>query len=130
VLLVKNGKIQLIAAGLDRLSDLSMVAEHYSDDYALDCCTLFFVHNIKLPLVVSLGGTAYRVEPLADGMIWNELLELLCIEKSDLKGQGAEEKVVTVYEELKAYKSKGETVDYDTALGFEVEVKSSARGPV
>ena len=130
VLLVSGGKIEMIAAGLDRLSDLSMIAENYSADYAAGCLTLFFVHNVKVPLKVSLSGTEYLVEPLEDGMIWNELLELLCIEKGDLKGQSAEEKVVTVAGELKAFKSKGEAVDYEAALGYEVEVKLSARGPV
>jgi len=130
VLMVAEGKTQLIVAGIERLSDLSMIVEHYTADFAEDCRTLFFVHNIKVPLVVSLDGTEFLVEPLDDGMIWNELLELLCIEKSDLKGQSAEEKVVTLYEELKAYTSKGKPVDFDSALGYEAEVVSTARGPV
>ncbi len=130
VLLVVDDKIQLIAAGLDRLSDLALIAENYGSDYAENCLTLFFVHNIKKPLVVSLNGVSYVAEPLDDGMIWNEILELLCIEKGDLKGQSAEEKVVTVSKELKSFKSKGEAVDFDTALGFEIGVKASARGPV
>lgn len=130
VLLVVDNKIQMIAAGLDRLSDLPMVVEHYSADYAADCRTLFFVHNIKVPLVVTLAGTDYLVEPLADGMIWNEILELLCIEKGDIKSQSAEEKVLTVYEELKAYKTKAKAVDYDSALAYELQVRSSARGPI
>lgn len=130
VLLVVDNKIQLIAAGLNRLSDLSMIAEHYGSDLAENCLTLFFVHNIKKPLVVSLNGVSYLAEPLDDGMIWNEILELLCIEKGDLKGQSAEEKVLTVRDELKSFKSKGETIEFEAASSYEVEVKASARGPV
>ena len=63
-------------------------------------------------------------------MIWNEALELLCIEKSDLKGQSAEEKVGTMLSEVKQFKHKYPTVSYDEALECTIEVKHTARGPV
>ncbi|GAB2197218.1 hypothetical protein [Sessilibacter sp. MAH4] len=123
-------KIEMLVAGLYQLSDLEMLAEHYQNDCAEGAQVLVFVHDIKDNLIISLGNLTVKAVPLDDGMIWNEALELLCIEKSDLKGQSAEEKVVTMFDELKAFTLKGEAVSYADALGKTVEVKHSARGPV
>ena len=81
-------------------------------------------------MIIPISGFNFRVVPLEDGMIWNETLELLCIEKSDLKGQSAEEKVETLLAELKQYKPSFPSVSYEDALGCTIEVKATARGPV
>lgn len=130
VLLIENDKIVLLAGGLDQLSDLAMVAEHYQGDLAEGSVNLFFVHNIKEPMVTSLNGTNYILVPLDDGMIWNELLELLCIEKSDIKKLSAEEKVVMLYKEFGSFKHKYPDVSYEDALGLTVAAKAAVRGAV
>ena len=130
VILITDDNIRMLVAGLDKLSDLAMVTEHYEQYMTEDCQLLFFVHDIKNAFIVPISGRDYKLEGLDDGMIWNEALELLCIEKSDLKGQSSEEKVVTLFDELCQFKSKGSTVNYDEALTKTIEVKASARGPV
>ena len=130
VMLISDDSIRMLVAGLDKLSDLAMVTEHYEQFMTADCQLLFFVHDIKSSLIVSISEREYKLEALDDGMIWNEALELLCIEKSDLKGQSAEEKVVMLFDELCQFKSKGTAVNYDEALTQTIEVKASARGPV
>lgn len=125
-----SDKIELLIAGLYKLSDLEMVAEHYQKDCVANAQILMFVHDIKDEMIITLGDLTVTAIPLDDGMIWNEALELLCIEKSDLKGQSAEEKVVTVFDELKAYKAKGEELAFSDGLGKTVEVAHTARGPV
>lgn len=130
VLLLIDDKIALIAGGLEQLSDLSMVADNFADDMADDCISVFFAHDIKKPMIVSLKEKNYILVPLDDGMIWNELLELLCIEKSDLKGQSAEEKVVTLYKELGNFKQNYPNVKFEEALGLTVQATKAARGAV
>lgn len=129
-LLAKEDKIIMLIAGLDRLEDLALVAEHYQADCSDEVSALFFVHNIKEEMQVTCGSITAFAVPLDDGMIWNEALELLCIEKSDLKGQSAEEKVETLYGELKSAKLNYQVLDWDAALTKTVEVKHSGRGPV
>ena len=130
VLYVADDKINLFVAGLNNLSDLDLVTEHYDKDFAEDSKFLFFVRDIKDPMVVPSQGSQYVVVPLEDGMIWNEALELLCIEKSDLKGQSAEEKIGTLLDELKSFKPKYDEVAMADALERTIEVKGEARGPV
>ena len=130
VLYVAGNVIKLLVGGLDKLSDISMVAELYSADFADDCCLLFFVHDIKQPIVVVEGGKRYLSVPLDDGMIWNEALELLCLEKSDLKGQSAEQKIATLLAELEQFTPDYPEMNLDQALTQTFEVKAQARGPV
>lgn len=131
VVYATGGKIKMLIGGITHLQDLDMVAEHYQSDFADDMESLFFCHNIKEEMIVKHSGFTTRVVPLDDGMIWNEALELLCIEKSDLKGQSAEEKVETLYSELKSFSfSKFQELGWDDACAKTVEVAHTARGPV
>lgn len=130
VLLIVDDKIVLLAGGLDQLSDLAMVSEHYSADIAENCVSLFFVHNIKEPMVIRLNNVSYILLPLDDGMIWNELLDVLCIEKGDIKSQSAEQKIVTLYKELTAYKHNYPELNYEEALNRTVVAKMAVRGAV
>ena len=96
-----------------------------------EAVTLFFVENINKPMLINLAGVDFRFIPYKDGMVWNETLDVLYIEKSDLKGQSAEDKVVTAYEAAKSYKFKADTLTYDEALANTFVVKKDlASGPV
>jgi hypothetical protein len=56
---------------------------------------------------------------------------LLYIEKADLKGQSAEDKVVTVFVAAKGFVSKIPTVAFDDDLNHTIVVKKEAAvGPV
>jgi hypothetical protein len=80
---------------------------------------------------IELNGILYQCEPYKDGMIWNETLDLLYLEKADLKGQSAEDKVLTLYDAAKQYKAKNSPISYDEALGKTIVVKkAAAAGPV
>lgn len=129
-LYTSKNKVNMLVGGLDRLSDIAMVTQLYEQDFAEGCEILFFVHDIKEPMLIPISGFNYYVVPLDDGMIWNETLELLCIEKSDLKGQSAAEKVATLLAELKNFKPSYPERNYETALDYTVKVKATARGPV
>lgn len=130
VLYIAEDKIKLLITGLDQLADISMLIEHYGKDLADDALILLFVHDIKDPMDIFIDQHHYLAIPLDDGMIWNEALEVLCIEKSDLKGQSAEEKIATVLSELSGFRHNYPETGLDDALANTVEVKMTARGPV
>lgn len=62
--------------------------------------------------------------------VWKMLMDDLRLEKSDFKGQSAEDKVITMFEVLDDFKPSFEKLDCNDALGLTVEVKKEARGPV
>ena len=63
-------------------------------------------------------------------MIWNELLDLLAIEKGDLKSLSAEEKVLALQDELRGFRPKYPKVSWEEAQTRTIERAPVDRGPV
>lgn len=131
VLLASNDALIFVSGLLYQLDKLHMFVEKYKDALTDDTLLLFFVENIDEKIKVEYEGCTFQLLPYRDGMIWNELLELLYLEKSDLKGQSAEDKVVTVFESAKGFDIKTAAISFEEALKKTVEViKDMAVGPV
>lgn len=130
VMLGGEEKILLASGFLDDVAKLALFDERYAKDYAPDVKLLFFVANIAKPLVAKLTGATAALVPLEDGLVWNELLDELRLEKDDLKGQSAADKLLTVQAAFKDYKAKGDAVSIDEAKTRTIEVKLGGRGPV
>lgn len=130
VVLTEADKIKLLAGSLDDLADLDTLLAKYQADFAPDVKVLLYVVNIAKPMVATLDGLSMVLIPMTDGMVWNELADELALEKSDFKGQGAGEKVRTVYGACKDYKPKYETVTLAEAMARKTGAKRESRGPV
>lgn len=130
-ILADSEKFTFVSGLFSQLQDVQVFLEKYGSVLSSDLVTLFFVENISKPMLINLSGIDFRFVPYKDGMVWNETLDLLYIEKSDLKGQSAEDKVVTAYEAAKSYKFKADSFTYDDALAQTFVVKKDlASGPV
>jgi hypothetical protein len=113
------------------LEDIAIFVDKYRSVLTPATLILCYVENIDTPMQIELDGLTFNCIPYKEGTIWNETMELVYIEKSDLKGQSAEDKVVTVYDAAKQYKAKGSPISYDEALKLTIVVKkSAAAGPV
>lgn len=130
-LIVKDDKIVFINGLLPTLSLLPVFVDKYKADIAEDCVALIYVENISKPLQVLLEGVTYKLLPYKEGLVWNEILEELYIEKSDTKGYLPEDKVMIVYDAAKTYKSKGAVVSLEEAEIFTfVVVKEASVGAI
>lgn len=130
-LIIENDKIKFINGLLPTLDLLPVFVDKYKDDIAPDCVALIYVENISKGLQVELEGISYKLLPYKEGLVWNEILEELYIEKSELKGQSAEDKVAIAYAAAKNYKAKSPVVSYEEAKGFTfVVVKEAAVGAI
>lgn len=113
------------------VEDIAVFLDKYCSVLTTETLILCYVENIDTPMQIQLDDLIFNCIPYKEGMVWNETMELLYIEKSDLKGQSAEDKVVTVFEAAKQYKPKGNPISYEEALTLTIEVKkSAAAGPV
>ena len=130
VLLSVDDKLAMAVGCLDQLSQLSELVAKYKDDFAADMRALFFVVNITKPLQVELEGVTCVLIPLTEGIAWNELLDILHLEKSDLKGQSSAEKVVTSYKEFASFKAKGDVVSMEEAAAFTADIKREGYGAI
>jgi hypothetical protein len=129
--LVSDGEqLKFVAGFVDDIAHLKLFPGLYGADLAEDVLGVFFVANLAEPLQAILEGVKYVLIPLQRGMIWNELIEELRMEKSDFKGQSGEEKVVTLYEGFKDYRPRYPSVSFDEALARTVDEKREVWGAV
>jgi hypothetical protein len=130
-LIIENDKIKFINGLLPKLDLLPIFVEKYKADIAPDCIALIYVENIGKALQVELEGVVYKLMPFKQGLVWNELLEELYIEKSELKNQSAEEKVAIAYASAKSYQPKSMLVSYAEAEeNTFIVVKDAAVGAI
>ena len=114
-LIIENDKIKFINGLLPTLALLPVFVEKYKDDIAPDCIALVYVENISKGLQVELEGVTYKLLPFKQGLVWNELLEELYIEKSELKNQSPEDKVAIAFAAAQTYKPKTPLVSFSEA---------------
>jgi len=130
-ILATDDKFVFVSGLFEKLEHVPTFLEKYKPVMTEDTLTLFFVENIAENMQVVLDGITFKFVPYKEGMIWNETLDLLYIEKADLKGQSAEDKVVTVYDSAKTFSTKTETIPFEEALTKTIVVKKAAAvGPV
>lgn len=133
-LLASADKLTFVSGFLEKIEGLSLFADKYGKDMAAGATIVLFVENIAKPMQVEYQGFTYNLIPMLEGenTVWNELMEMLGLEKGDFKGQSAEDKVITLYEEFKkGFKSSAPQLSYADAVAQAIEVKKEARvGPV
>ncbi len=130
IVLAEDDKIKLYVGSLDELELLPKVLDYYQADFAADVRIILFIVNINKPLQIEAGGLSIPAIGMQEGLIWNELIDIAALDKSDFKGQSASEKIITVYKALSDYKPKGDKVSFEEALTRTVELKRAGRGPV
>ena len=130
-ILADDQKFIFVSGLFDELAYVETFLEKYKPLLSPETLTLFFVENIDSNMQVVLDGITFKFVPYKEGMIWNETLELVYLEKADLKGQSAEDKVLTVYEAAKSFSTKTDTIPFEEALSKTIVVKKEAAvGPV
>ncbi|MGR9101234.1 MAG: hypothetical protein ACU826_11770 [Gammaproteobacteria bacterium] len=131
VILAGEDKLLFVGGLLSELEKLELFAGKYREALTPETLLLFYVEDIGRPLKVDYAGCGFNLLPYGDGMIWNELLDLLYIEKSELKGLSAEDKVATMFEAARGFDVKTAAIGFDEARGMTVEVvRDLAAGPV
>ncbi|MDO8828086.1 hypothetical protein [Methylophaga sp.] len=130
-ILTDNDKLVFVNGLLYELGTLALFVDKFKADLTADTLVLLYIENISEKMVVEYQGFSFQLLPYVGGMVWNEMLEQLYVEKSDLKGQSAEDKVVVAYDAAKDFAIKADTLSFADALDktFIVE-KDLAVGPV
>lgn len=130
VLLEKGGKLVMVAGNLASVDELPAFVEKYQGDLADDALVMLYIDNLGDDAVVDVDGIKYSLFRFGNGMVWNELLDEAALDKGDFKGQKPEEKVVTLYDELKGYVSKAGELSMDEVLASKTEAKKEAWGAI
>ena len=130
VMLADEAKLKFVAGSLDGIAQLDDFIAKYQADFAPGMGSLLFVVNIAKPMIVELAGISFSLLPLSDGLVWNELVDELRLDKSDFKGQSSGEKVATLYKAFQDYRPRGDKLAFDEAKTRTIEAKRTIYGAV
>ena len=130
ILLAADDKLSFVAGSLDQLEQLTNFIDKYQADFAPDMKAHFYVVNIKQPMQVEAAGINFVLVPMQEGVAWNELIDELALEKSDLKGQSSADKIITLLDCYKAYQPNYQRLEFDTAMTMTADIKRAAYGAV
>ncbi|MEM0911999.1 MAG: hypothetical protein AAGJ37_13550, partial [Pseudomonadota bacterium] len=130
VALSTQDALSMVAGAVDDVADIKSFVAKYDTDLSENTALLFYAANISKSLKVNVDGKTVTVIPHDDGAVWTLMMDDLCLEKSDFKGQSAEDKVITMYDALLDFSPRFDEVEFDEALSFITEVKREMRGAV
>lgn len=129
-LLADETQLKFVAGSLDDIAHLPAFIEKCQGHFAPGMIALLYVVNIPKALRVDVAGIPFVLLPLSDGLVWNELVDELSLEKSDFKGQSSGQKVATLYRASQGYRPRGDSVTLDQALASATDAKRAYHGAV
>lgn len=129
-LLAEGDDLKLLSGSLDELQEFPLLLELAGADFKAGTIVVLFTINIPSAFKTSINGATVVFIPLTEGMAWNELIDLVGLEKGDFKGQSSADKVVTVYEALKSEKFKYPESTVEEAMKTTNNAKRVTHGAV
>jgi hypothetical protein len=130
VVLTHNEQLKLIAGMFERLESVPILFERYAADIGAHTLAIFYTVNINAAFIIEHGGAQLVFIPLVQGMIWNELMDITSLDKSDIKKLSAADKVLAVYQELKNNVFKYPVSDLALELSRTNQAKREVNGSV
>jgi hypothetical protein len=128
--ILADDSIKMIAGSFASVDELPELIEGFGAAMAPDCTAVLFIDNLASDAVIEQEGQRYVLIKHVEGIVWNELMELFYVEKSDLKGQSAEDKVATVFEASKDYQPKAPMQTLDEVIASKTDEVREAWGAV
>lgn len=128
--LAKGDELKLISGSLEELQHWPAFMEKFGGDLNPGTVAVMFTVNIPKPFVSVINGATVAFIPLTEGLCWNELIDLAALEKGDFKGQGAGDKVVTVFNAFQGFKNKYPAMAVDEALKTTNNAKREVHGAI
>ena len=117
IVLTEGDSLKLLSGSLDELQYAPALIEKYGSDVQPGCLIVLFVVNIDQAFMAPINGVLAAFIPLVQGMTWNELIDMVALEKGDFKGQSSAEKVVTLFDALKGHTFKYPSSSLEVELG-------------
>lgn len=128
--LANGDKLTFVTGSLDTLADLPRLLEKYASYITPETRVVMFVINVAKNFKTSLAGIPVEVVSLPEGAAWNELCDMLGLEKTDFKGQSGGEKVLTMYSALLDHHSKAPELTWEEAQTLTTNAKRQIHGAI
>ncbi|MEJ2500228.1 MAG: hypothetical protein P8Y65_03725 [Campylobacterales bacterium] len=102
ILVTDSDTVDFIACELETLDFFEPFVERYKEVLSPDGLYLLFVTDLDADGKFEYEGFTFYAFSLDESSVWNELLDHADLSKGDLKKLSAEEKIDTVYDEIKS----------------------------
>lgn len=114
IMVTEEEKIKFFACELESFNDFKPMMEKYGEFFSKDGLYLLYVTDLEANGTFEYQSIPFTAFVLDESSVWNELLELADLEKSDMKRlKKQEEKIEKVYEELLESDTKEDEKTYD-----------------
>jgi len=131
VITIVDGTMKFFACELESFHDLAPLVEKYKDFLVSGGLYLLYVTDLEKAGTFEYEGIKFTAFPLDESSVWNELLELADLEKSDMKRlKKQEEKIEAVYDELIDIDVDEASASYEEMLTFVGESSKQLMGAV
>jgi hypothetical protein len=124
--------IPFLAGVAQSLEHLKLLCEILGDKLSPTGKYFFFAGNIDISqrYQIAYGGATFWVLPLEEATVYNELLELFCIERGDLKKLDTAGKLTAVAAGAAKFKGKFKEISFEEGLQIMGPIKVRENRPV
>jgi len=101
ILVANKDKVEFLACELETLDFFEPFIERFKEILSPDGLYMIFVTDLDGNGKFEYEGITFNAFALDESSVWNDLLDFADLSKGDLKKLSAEEKIETVYDEIK-----------------------------
>lgn len=131
IMISHESEIKFFSCELESFNDFKPLFEKYKAFFSPEGLNLLYVTDLDGNGTFEYEGVTFTAFMLDESSVWNELLELADLEKSDLKRlKKQEEKIAKVYEELCDSDVTEDPKSYDEMCEFIGESSKQLMGAV
>ncbi len=127
-----DATIRFLAGFAHSLAHLRLLCEHIGDKLSPTGKYFFFAGNLDISkkYQITYGGTTFWVQPLDEATVYNELLDLFRMEKSDLKKLDTSGKLDAIADKAAFFSEKWPEISFEEGLKIMVQIKIRENRPV
>lgn len=132
IIATEAGKIAFFACHVPTLANLELVMDCLGADLTPQGRYFLFAGNVDISkkYAIDMNGIPFNVLPLDEATVYNELLDLLYLEKGDLKKMAGEEKVDAIVNAAASFNGKFPAMTFAQAVAEMGPLKVVENRPV
>ena len=130
LIIANDEKFLFMAGELETFESFEPLIEKYSSLLTPETLITLFVIDLDANVMFDYNGLTIYAYSLDESSVWNELVDHADLSKGDLKKLSAEEKLDTLYDELKATRLSLPQKSFEEAKTLQTSEKKTLFGAV
>lgn len=130
VLVTDDEKIKFFSAELESILHFEAFFEKYKAFFIPSTLVVLYITDLNKNATFEYEGITINAYSLHESSVWNELLDLSNLEKSELKKMDNEEKIEALYEELLTTDCTETKMSFEEVLSLKGESSKKIMGAV